>query len=162
MKTSQSDSSPSCGPVPAVITSTPAVIDGPAAIESKTDWMPQYVLACSVQIHFRLISARYCKNAGREKTGIYPGPGKHPIRQILRKPSWVEDYSMWDTMMCWFNLSLWKICTKWRLFDFFPPLSFILSLFPIGYQSRKEKASSKEAHETSWCHLFSWLILQHQ
>lgn len=61
---------PSSGPVPAVITSTRDVIDGPAAIESGTDWIPQYVLACSVQIHFRLISACCCNPAGGKKKSI--------------------------------------------------------------------------------------------
>lgn len=74
MKSSQSDSSPCSGPVPAVITSTRAVIDGPAAIESETVWIPQYVLACSLQIRFRLISELYFKPAGgKNRTGkTYP------------------------------------------------------------------------------------------
>lgn len=64
-------SRPSSSPVPAVITSIRDVIDGPAATESETDWIPQSVLACSVQIHFRLISALQAYWRGK-KTGIFP------------------------------------------------------------------------------------------
>lgn len=77
----------------------------PAVFKSILDWLAHATA--------RMLEEKKKK---RNKTGIYPQPEKHPIHQILHKPFWVEDYSMWDTMMHWLNLSLWKICTKWWMF----------------------------------------------